>query len=73
MSDDSKSKKYKYKFKRGRVGDGGIGWFMFVAYIGAAVYFVSQAKDFWGGVLGLLKAIVWPAFLIFQALKGLNV
>jgi hypothetical protein len=40
----------------------------FVAFIGAAVYFVQQATTFWGGVLGILKAIVWPAILLYQIL-----
>lgn len=37
--------------------------------IGAAVYYISAATSFWWGVLGLLKAFVWPAFLIYDALK----
>ena len=39
--------------------------------IGAAVYFISHATGFWMGVLGFLKALVWPAFLIFEAFKFL--
>jgi hypothetical protein len=39
--------------------------------IGAAVYFISTATGFWMGVLGFLKAIVWPAFLVFEAFKHL--
>ncbi len=39
--------------------------------IGAAVYFISTATGFWVGVLGFLKAIVWPAFLVFEAFKSL--
>lgn len=35
--------------------------------IGAAVYFISHATGFWAGVLGFLKAIVWPAFLVYEA------
>lgn len=40
--------------------------------IGAAIYFIMQATGFWAGVLGILKAIVWPAFLVFEALKALG-
>jgi hypothetical protein len=40
--------------------------------IGAAVYFIQHASTFWMGVLGLLKAIVWPAFLIYQFLGFFN-
>ena len=37
--------------------------------IGAAIYFISTATSFWIGVLGFLKAIVWPVFLVYQAFK----
>jgi phage-related protein len=40
--------------------------------IGAAIYFISQATSFWIGVLGILKSIVWPAFLVYEALKSLG-
>jgi hypothetical protein len=39
--------------------------------IGAAIYFISSATSFWMGVLGFLKAIVWPVFLVYQAFKEL--
>ena len=39
--------------------------------IGAAVYYISAACSFWTGVLGFLKALVWPAFLVYEALKHL--
>jgi hypothetical protein len=39
--------------------------------IGAAIYFISIATSFWMGVLGFLKAIVWPVFLVYQAFKEL--
>jgi hypothetical protein len=40
--------------------------------IGAAIYYISQAPSFWPGVLGFLKAIVWPVFLVLEALKKLG-
>lgn len=43
-----------------------------LGFIGAAVYFISHATGFWIGVLGFLKAIVWPAILVFGALKNLG-
>ena len=41
--------------------------------IGAAIYFISAATSFWTGVLGFLKAIVWPVFLVYEAFKHLAV
>ena len=32
--------------------------------IGAAVYYIAAATGFWVGVLGVLKALVWPVFLV---------
>ena len=43
----------------------------FLGFIGAAVYYIQVAEGFWAGVLGFLKAIVWPAFLVYDALKFL--
>ena len=43
-----------------------------LGFIGAAVYYISIATGFWAGVLGFLKAIVWPAFLVYEALKQLG-
>jgi hypothetical protein len=43
----------------------------FFGFIGAAIYFISQATGFWMGVLGFLKAIIWPALLVYEAFKNL--
>ena len=64
------AKRNKYEVK---ASTGGLGFFMLLAYIGAAVYFMNQATDFWTGVFALIKAIVWPAFVIYQVLAGFNV
>ena len=40
--------------------------------IGAAIYYIGHAAGFWMGVLGFLKALVWPAFLVYQALAKLG-
>ena len=49
---------------------GGIAYFLGI--IGAAVYYISTAAGFWAGVLGFLKALVWPAFLVFELLRFLG-
>jgi hypothetical protein len=43
-----------------------------LGFIGAAIYYIMQATGFWMGVLGFLKALVWPAFLVYEALKKLG-
>ena len=54
------------------VNKGGCGAFYFLGFIGSAVYFISSSVGFWAGVLGFLKAIVWPAFFVYGALKFLG-
>lgn len=44
-----------------------------LGFIGAAIYFISTATGFWIGVLGFLKAIVWPVFLVLELFKYLGV
>jgi hypothetical protein len=40
--------------------------------IGAWVYYLTHATTFWMGVLGILKGIIWPAMLVYELLKFLN-
>jgi hypothetical protein len=55
------------------VQSGSWGLFWLLAYIGAAVYFVSRSDgSFWGVVLGLLQAIVWPAYVVYHGLEALG-
>lgn len=44
-----------------------------LGFIGALIYFVTTAVGFWMGVVGVLKAIVWPAILVYEAFKELGV
>lgn len=43
-----------------------------LGFIGAVVYYIQQADGFWAGVLGIVKAFVWPAFLVYDLLKSLG-
>ena len=40
--------------------------------IGAAIYYISVATSFWMGVISFFKALVWPAFLVYEVLKYLG-
>jgi len=61
----SKAKR-EYKFM---AGNGSLDAAYGLSVIGAMVYYVQQATSFWGGVLGILKAAVWPAFLMYKLLE----
>lgn len=43
-----------------------------LAFIGAAVYFIQHSANFWEGVVGFLKALVWPAMLMYKLLEFLK-
>jgi hypothetical protein len=43
-----------------------------LGFIGSAVYYISHAAGFWMGVLGFLKALVWPAVLVYAVMKKLG-
>jgi len=43
-----------------------------LGFIGALVYYISHATSFWVGMFGVIKAILWPAFLVYELLKFLG-
>ena len=43
-----------------------------LGFVGAAVYYVQHAVGFWGIVLAILKAMVWPALLVYRMLGYLG-
>jgi hypothetical protein len=55
-------------YSGGGAANGGYG----LGFIGALVYWIQQADDFGEGLVGVLKAIVWPAFLVYDALDFLG-
>ena len=64
MHDDVPQQKVVNKY----VNNGSLGFAYFLGMIGAAVYYIQQAATFGAGVIGLLKALVWPAFLVYHLL-----
>lgn len=41
-------------------------------FIGATVYYIQHAQTFSDGVVGVLKAAVWPALLVYKLLELLK-
>jgi hypothetical protein len=39
--------------------------------IGALVYYIGHANGFWAAILGILKALAWPAFVLYELLRFL--
>lgn len=46
---------------------GGFIWFL--GFVGAFIYYVEQVDNFAAGIVAFLKAIVWPAFLVYKSLS----
>jgi hypothetical protein len=53
------------------VKEGGGNAVYFFGIIGAAVYYLQQSEGFGAGIVAILKALVWPAFLVYDLLKSL--
>jgi hypothetical protein len=64
------SKSENNLIKIDRKKDGAVGFTMLLAFVGAAVYFVSQVDGFWNVVVAILKAAVWPAILVYNLLQS---
>lgn len=43
-----------------------------IGLIGALVYYLQQADGFWPVIVALFKAMIWPAFLVYDLLKFLS-
>lgn len=44
-----------------------------LAVLGALIYFIQHATTFWAGALGIFKAIVWPAVLVYKLFEFLKI
>jgi hypothetical protein len=55
-----------------KVMDNGWGSIYGMAFLGALVYYIQHATSFWDGLLGIAKAIFWPAMMIYKLLDSLK-
>lgn len=62
-------KKWHHHGGHGGMGGGGI---YCIGAIGVAVYYIQQVTGFWPIVLAMLKALVWPAFLLYKVFTLLH-
>ena len=49
------------------------GGFALLTYIGAAWYFLQISFGFWPTVLALIKAMIWPVYLIHRVFELLRI
>lgn len=73
---ECEGKGWKYsdskKWHRSRNASENWGAVYFLGIIGVAVYYIQQVSGFWPIVVAILKAIVWPAFLLYKVFSMLN-
>ena len=55
------------------INGGSSGGAYFLGFVGALVYYIQQADGLWMGVLAILKAVVWPGYLVYHLFKSLGI
>jgi len=64
---------YNYDTKWKKAGGGGASGAVYgLGLIGALIYYIQHATTLLIGIIGVLKAIVWPAFLIYKVFEILK-
>lgn len=49
------------------------GGMYFMGFIGSVIYFVGNVDGLWNIIVAILKACVWPAFLIHRVFELLRI
>jgi hypothetical protein len=69
MHEETNKKDYK-KWEGSNHASGGAVYGL--GLVGAAIYYIQQADGFGAGVVAILKALVWPAFVVYEWLSFLG-
>lgn len=72
MTNDTILSEESYKKRRNKNAAGASSGIYGLAFIGAAFYFIQHAATFGMGLLGFVKALFWPAVLIYKLLEFLK-
>lgn len=40
-----------------------------LGFIGALIYFMQRADNFWEVIVGFFQALVWPAYVVYKLLE----
>jgi hypothetical protein len=43
-----------------------------LGFLGAVIYYIQTATSFWMGLIGCVKAVFWPGFLVYGLMKFLR-
>lgn len=69
MAKDTKENNQNTQIKKVIYKNGSSGAVYGLGLLGALFYYLQHATNFTTGVIGIIKAILWPAFLIYQLLS----
>ena len=72
MTNEKDSSMNEHRKNYGMKHNSACGGIYGLAFVGAAIYFIQHSATFWEGVLGFLKALVWPATLMYKLLEFLK-
>ena len=68
----NESKKKEVKVVNKCCGGTGGGAVYGLGFIGALIYYLQGSQTLMEGLVGILKAIAWPAFLVYRVLELLK-
>ncbi|HSX17263.1 MAG TPA: hypothetical protein VLH86_04130 [Patescibacteria group bacterium] len=70
----NEERKNKYNGKGMAMRGGGAGGVWFLGFVGALVYYLHfHSGSFWLVVLAIIKAMFWPAYLVYYLLQSMSV
>jgi hypothetical protein len=72
MTNDSNLTSHEDKRSKRMDNKGIWGGIYGMAFLGGVVYYIQHATSFWAGVLGIFKALFWPAVLMYKLLELLK-
>lgn len=60
----------KAQNKKNYASHGTSGSLYFVGFVGSLIYWWQAATNFGAGITGLLKSMVWPAYVVYKLLES---
>ena len=73
MAENVKSVRWHQQKTKTVVKHGGAGGFWFMGFVGALFYYLHvHSGTFWLVILAVVKAVVWPALLVYHLLVFLQ-
>ncbi len=62
--------KYNKKVNSSHSAAGASGGLYFLGFVGALIYWMQAAHSFGAVIAGILKASVWPAYIVYKLLES---